>query len=302
MARRLLLIDDDRLQPRVLRQLLEQFRGEKFELEWAPTYEEGLDRLMAGGISACLLDYELGERDGLQLLREAMLRGCPVPILFLTAESAESLELAVLNAGAVDFIVKSEVTPRSLERSLRYALRLADTLEAMRRLATHDELTGLANRRELDRILGEECERSRRFGQPVALVLVDVDHFKAVNDSRGHLAGDGVLREIALRLTREVRNVDRVARIGGDEFCAVLVNTEAGGAAAVAARLVEAVRHAPVTLPDGGTLAVTVSAGSALLPDDARDAAGLRAAADNALYAAKEQGRNRAVGFSAPAA
>lgn len=299
MARRILLIDDDRLQPRIIRVLLEQFRGEKFELEWSASYEEGLDRLMAGGFSACLLDYELGERDGLQLLREAMLRGCPVPILFLTAESAESLELAVLNAGAVDFLVKSEVTPRSLERSLRYALRLADTLEAMRRLATHDELTGLANRRELDRILGEECERSRRFGQPVALVLVDVDHFKGVNDTHGHLAGDAVLREVALRLGSEVRNVDRVVRIGGDEFCAVLVNTEAAGAAAVARRLVETVGQAPVGLPDGSTLAVTVSAGAALLPDDARDAVGLRASADRALYAAKEQGRNRAVAFSA---
>lgn len=300
MARRILLIDDDRLQSRLMRACLEQFRGEKFELEWAASYEEGLDRLMAGGISACLLDYELGERDGLQLLREAVLRGCPTPILFLTAEAAEHLELAVMNAGAFDFLVKGEITARSLERSLRYALRLADTVEAMRRLATHDELTGLVNRREFDRVLGEECERARRFGHPVAVILLDLDQFKAVNDSRGHPAGDAVLREVARRLSQEVRTFDRVARLGGDEFAAVLVNTNAAGAAAVARRLVEAVAQAPVTLPDGSAVSVTASAGSALLPDDARDVVGLRTTADQALYVAKEQGRNRAVAFRAP--
>ena len=93
--------------------------------------------------------------------------------MFLTAESSENVDIQAMEAGALDYLVKGEITPRSLERSLRYALKLGETLEALRRLATRDELTGLANRREYDRILAEEEDRAKRFGQPLCLVIID---------------------------------------------------------------------------------------------------------------------------------
>lgn len=285
MPRKILLIDDDRLQHRLTQAHFGAFQGEGFGLEWAPTYEEGLARLLTGEHAACLLDYQLGGRDGLELIREAAARGCATPIIFLTAESAERVDLAAMEAGALDYLVKGEITPRLLERSLRYALRLGETLAELRRLATRDALTGLLNRREFDRLLAEEAEQSRRLGCPLGLVLADVDHFKRVNDTRGHAAGDAVLRGVAERIALGAPAGGRAARIGGDELAVILPRTDAAGSLAEALRICAAAR-------DG---AVTVSAGAAALAGAACEAGVLLAAADRALYAAKRQGRDRAV-------
>lgn len=298
MSRRVLLIDDDRLQFRVTQAHFGGFPSGSYALEWAATYEDGLARLLSGDYAVCLLDYQLGERDGLQLIREAIAQGCRTPIVFLTAETADRVDIDAMNAGALDYLVKGEITPRMLERSLRYAVKLAETLEALRQLATHDQLTGLLNRREFDRILQEEEPRAMRFGHALALVIVDVDHFKAINDTHGHPIGDAVLREIAQRLAATVRSVDRVVRIGGEEFGLILVESDRAAALHVAQRACAAVRETPVRVGDALALPVTVSAGAAALPQDARTLAALIAAADKAVYAAKAAGRDRAVGFS----
>ncbi|MEY4686999.1 MAG: hypothetical protein RIR76_1022 [Verrucomicrobiota bacterium] len=285
MPRTILLIDDDRLQHRLTQAHFGAFQGERFDLECVATYGDGLARLLTGEFAACLLDYQLGERDGLQLIREATARGCATPIIFLTAESAERVDLAAMEAGALDYLVKGEITPRTLERSLRYALRLGETLAQLRRLATRDSLTGLLNRREFDRLLAEETERARRFGQPVGLVLLDVDHFKRINDTMGHAGGDAVLRGLAERIAGVIRAVDRCARIGGDELAVILPQTDAAGALAAADRIRVEAKAA----------GVTVSAGASALAGAACGTEALLAAADRALYAAKAQGRDRAV-------
>src|SRR3954462_10899673 len=112
MTRKVLLIDDDRLQFRVTQAHFKSFQTDSYELDWASTYDDGLERLMSGVYTACLLDYQLGERDGLQLIREAMARECRTPIVFLTAESGERVDIAAMNAGALDYLVKGEITPR----------------------------------------------------------------------------------------------------------------------------------------------------------------------------------------------
>ena len=175
-----------------------------------------------------------------------------------------------------------------LERSLRYALRLGATLADLRRLATRDALTGLFNRREFDRILEEEAGRARRLGQPLGLVFADVDHFKRINDTRGHAAGDAALRVVAERFVAAVRGVDRVARMGGDEIAAILPATDAAGALEAAGRICAAAAEA----------GFPVSAGAASLVGEACSAAALLSAADRALYAAKDEGRNRSVVWS----
>ena len=287
------MIDDDRLQFRLTQTDFTKFQGELYELEWASTYEDGLAKILGGGYQACLLDYQLGSKDGLQLIREAIAAGCRTPIVFLTADSSPQVDIEAMNAGALDYLVKGEITPRSLERSLRYALKLGETLAALRQLATRDQLTGLLNRREFDRIMAEEAERSRRFGHPLALVMVDIDHFKAVNDTHGHLAGDAVLREVAKTLTAQLRTVDRVARIGGEEFALVLVQTGRSAATEVAQRVVKAVAASPVMIESGVSLRLTISAGLAVLPEDVSWLELLIGAADRSLYAAKRGGRNR---------
>ncbi len=294
MTRKVLLIDDDRLQFRLTQAHFKSFQTDLYELDWASTYEDGIVKLLSGAYVACLLDYQLGERDGLQLIREAMAQGCRTPIVFLTAETADRVDIAAMNAGALDYLVKGEITPRMIERSLRYASKLGDTLEALRRLATRDQLTGLLNRREFDRILQEERERALRFGHALGLVMVDIDHFKSINDTHGHPAGDTVLREVARRIASQVRTVDRVARFGGEEFALILMQTDLESAGDVARRVCLAAARDPIMATDTAALNVTVSAGVAVLPDDARSEAALVAAADRALYAAKQRGRNRA--------
>jgi two-component system, cell cycle response regulator len=291
---RVLVIDDDRLQFRILQAHFKNFKGGAYELIWAETYEDGLSNLMSGTFAVCLLDYRLGDRDGLQLLREATTAGCRTPIVFLTAESADNVDIQAMEAGALDYLVKGEISPRSLERSLRYARNLGDTLEALRRLATRDELTGLSNRREYDRILAEEEDRARRFGNSLSLVIIDLDLFKAVNDAHGHAAGDAVLREASRRVAGSIRTVDRAARIGGEEFALILVQTGREAALEVARRAIAAVSASPIAA-GGASLTVTASAGVAEMPADAKNAADLFIAADGALYAAKAQGRNRVV-------
>jgi two-component system, cell cycle response regulator len=292
---RVLVIDDDRLQFRILQAHFKNFKGGHHDLDWAETYEDGLSKLMSGVYAVCILDYRLGERDGLQLLREATAGGCRTPIVFLTAESADNVDIQAMEAGALDYLVKGEISPASLERSLRYARNLADTLEALRRLATRDELTGLLNRREYDRILAEEEERARRFGHSLSLVVIDLDHFKKINDEHGHASGDAVLREAARRIASSIRTVDRAARIGGEEFALILLQTGREGAQDVARRAIAAVGATPIDTASGVSLTVTASAGVAEYPSDGRSVAELFSAADSALYAAKSAGRNRAV-------
>ncbi len=295
-VRKLLLIDDDRLQQRLLQQHVINFRSGPFELEEAQTYEAGLKKLLSGNYAACLLDYRLDDRDGLALLREARIAGCHTPVIFLTADENEEVDIAAMEAGAADYLVKSALTPRLLERSLRYALKLSETLSQLRLLAQRDALTGLHNRREFQRILEEEWNRSVRFKRPFTLVMIDIDHFKAINDVHGHQIGDEVLKHVASLLAGQVRNVDRVARYGGEEFALMMVEMDRKNAIESVQRLGLLLAETPCYVPQTDlTLPVTLSAGVATSLTDAGNASDLVAAADKALYEAKKGGRNRIV-------
>lgn len=161
------------------------------------------------------------------------------------------------------------------------------------RLSTTDALTGVWNFRYLSMSLAREIERSSRFHRPLAVLMLDLDHFKAVNDTYGHARGDSVLREIAQRVQEHVREVDTFARYGGEEFVVVLPETSVEGATQLADRICQAVRREPFTVPGEEPLHVTVSIGGAAFPAHGSSAATLMRAADKALYVAKEDGRDR---------
>ena len=162
----------------------------------------------------------------------------------------------------------------------------------LRHLSQHDSLTGLLNRRAIEQCLAREAHRLQRFNEPFSVLLVDIDHFKRINDLLGHAAGDEVLRQVAQTLAGEAREVDRVARYGGEEFCVLLPNTEHEGAMQAAERLRAAVHGQEITWGED-TVGVTISTGVACAtrPDEPLDA--LLRRADEALYRAKAQGRNR---------
>jgi diguanylate cyclase (GGDEF)-like protein len=167
------------------------------------------------------------------------------------------------------------------------ALRNARLLSENERLATRDALTGLANRRLFDESLHREVARAQRLTAPLSIVVLDVDHFKQVNDTYGHQTGDAVLREVADALVANTKNYDVIARYGGDEFVVLLPGCHRDDAVRVAERVRDGIARAVGEAP------VTISAGLATLPDNASDAERLMAAADAALYEAKRTGRDR---------
>ena len=170
------------------------------------------------------------------------------------------------------------------------ALRNARLLGENERLATRDSLTGLANRRLFDESLQREVARAQRLSTPVSLLVLDVDHFKQVNDTYGHQTGDSVLREVADALVANTKNYDVAARYGGDEFVVLLPGCRRDDAMRVAERVRKGISRAVDEAP------VTISAGVATVPDNASDAERLMAAADAALYEAKRTGRDRVAG------
>jgi diguanylate cyclase (GGDEF)-like protein/PAS domain S-box-containing protein len=159
-------------------------------------------------------------------------------------------------------------------------------------MATRDPLTGLFNRREMSRVLEEELERARRYQRPMAVLWVDFDHFKDVNDTFGHAAGDSVLRSISRLLMGSVRSVDSIGRFGGEEFVIVLPEMDLEEARETAERLRRKVAEEPQPLGNDQTVPLTISVGVAVYPDHGQTASILCAAADKAMYLAKERGRN----------
>jgi diguanylate cyclase (GGDEF)-like protein len=179
-------------------------------------------------------------------------------------------------------------------------VRMAGMVAAQRTAAITDGLTGLKTRRFFEQCLDTEVQRAGRTGHPVGLLIIDVDHFKRVNDTYGHPGGDRVLAEVARRLTVAARPGSVVARYGGEEFVILLSDLDPARLAAEAEHIRQAIGNTPMAVQSGALLGVTASVGAACFPEHADTAGALVQTADNALYAAKESGRNRAVTSAAP--
>jgi two-component system, cell cycle response regulator len=178
------------------------------------------------------------------------------------------------------------------------AQNLEQTQAKLRELAIKDGLTGVYNRTEFNRRLAAELERSQRYHHSCALVMLDIDFFKKINDSHGHQAGDEALRIVAALLKREVRPTDQVARYGGEEFVIILPEASSEKAGLVAERLRQAIAAQTIPTPQGESLFLTASLGFAAFPVDAQSDDELIAAADQALYVAKGSGRNQVVSYN----
>src|SRR5512139_705845 len=175
--------------------------------------------------------------------------------------------------------------------------RLASTLNLMAGRLEYDSLTGVSSRQEFERSLRNEVERSSRYGHALSLLMIDLDHFKQVNDTYGHPAGDDALRAFARRVQQGLRSPDCLARYGGEEFAVIMPETGADAARNVAERIRTDTASRPLLSLNGQELTITVSVGVATFPQDARTEDDLVAAADRALYAAKSSGRNQVVSY-----
>jgi diguanylate cyclase (GGDEF)-like protein len=296
---KILIADDDSLSRRLLERTLLRAGYEVLPVANGRQAVENLSGPDTPRLA--LLDWMMPELDGPGVCREIRNRRDQSYVYMILLTSRESKEdvVAGLQSGADDYLVKPFIADelkarlRTGERILHLEDRLVEAREQMRFKATHDHLTSLWNRGVIMDLLGRELTRSQRENVCTAIVLGDLDHFKTVNDSYGHLVGDQVLREIARRLLLSVRSYDFVGRYGGEEFLIVLNNCRPESALARAEEIRKSICTRPVQT-DAGPLEVTMSSGLVLSTDwGHRPAEELIHQADSALYAAKTDGRNR---------
>lgn len=247
-------------------------------------------------------DLVMPKFDGLKFLRlhTSYKHAHKIPVIILTAENDLNQKAEILEQGASDYITKPFHDKELLARvGVHYRLKclqdeLRDANERLEALSTKDELTGLCNRRYLERILQEENNRTVRYRTPMAAIMIDIDHFKDINDTYGHAMGDEVLRNIGKLLLEQVRALDTVARYGGEEIVVLLPHTPLEGALQLAERLREKIAllahtNENVTIHKTASFGVAVTdGGEAAVPP-----AQLLQRADAALYRAKQKGRNR---------
>ncbi len=228
-----------------------------------------------------------------------------IPMLFIADHGQESMIARALDLGVNDYVIRpvdpNELTARVLTqiRRKRYNDRLRESLQLSMELAVTDPLTGLSNRRYLDTHLKMLFDRAALRKIPLSICLVDIDHFKDVNDRYGHEAGDDVLREFSTRIRSMVRGADLACRYGGEEFIVVMPNTPLEVASKVAERLREMIEKTPFRLRSGAEISVTASIGLAAISKDYLSQEQLMRRADQALYQAKHEGRNRVVAAAA---
>jgi diguanylate cyclase (GGDEF)-like protein len=244
----------------------------------------------------CVLDVSMPGADGYTVCRELLGQKAGAPlVILLTAHAHTPARVNGLDAGAVDYIVKPFDRQELLAR-VRAALRTKMTQDELAAEAVTDPLTGLLNRSHLVAAVEEYVASAERGGRPLSCLMIDLDHFKSVNDTHGHAAGDAVLCESARRFARTVRRSDVLIRYGGEEFVALLPDTDTIGAVTIAARLRESLASDTVAWRDGAgeplEIAVRASIGVATWRDGLLPAA-LIAEADRALYRAKALGRDR---------
>jgi diguanylate cyclase (GGDEF)-like protein len=283
------LVVDDEPDKRLL--LAFALENEGYQVFTATDGVEGLSAVEVHQPDLIVTDVMMPRMDGYEMIRRV--RGNPqtkfIPVIIQSAARIEGRDVRLgSELGALGYL--TDPTDLDLLRArARTLLELKQYLDSCQEEAFTDHLTGLANRRRFERQLEREVARTERYNRPFCLLLVDIDNFKAVNDTYGHDAGDEALRRVANVIQSGTRGIDTGARIGGDEFAVILPETSLERGLEVAERL----RTAIAALDAEPAVRITASFGIAGLPACARTGDELRAAADAALYEAKRSGRDR---------
>jgi len=295
---KILICDDDQADRKLVRTYLKRMTDREIVLLEAGHTEEIQNALDKGRIDLVLMDNQMPGKSGMEWLAEIAKKQL-VPVVMLTGSGTEEIAAQAFQEGAVGYLPKGSLSQEKLQNIIDVALdkwtRLQQAMadkEKLEILATFDSLTGLYNRRA---ILGKLCELinlANRYKEDFSLSMLDIDHFKRVNDRYGHLTGDEVLEKIAALTSRNIRDTDIVGRYGGEELIIILPKTNLSSAWVVAERLRTIIEKTEMKDSAGNVFAITVSQGLAGWERD-EDATSLISRADEALYKAKEKGRNR---------
>lgn len=295
--RRILVVDDDASSREIVSKALEY---EGYQTRQCENGHEGLKVLHEWSPHLVLLDVNMPGLNGLETLARLRVRDEYVSVIFVSADCQRDDVIRGLDAGADDYVCKPFDVMELMSR-VRSQLRIKDLNDSLKRandrlkeLVDIDDLTGLFNMRSLYKRLDFELDRARRYNRSVSAIMMDLDHFKKVNDRHDHLFGSYVLAEVGKIIRANIRKVDFAARYGGDEFLVVLAEINLEGAKTFANRL--RTRIAETTFKsDNFSIQLSASLGLALVnPTEVTvDARALVRFADRALYKAKENGRNR---------
>jgi len=300
----LLLVEDDDLAAERLLEMLNRPEGTRFEISRVPCIEDALVRLQSDSYDVMLIDLSIHEGYGLDSLLRARAATLSVPIVILTYQRDEEVAMKAARAGAQDYLTKGEVTPDLISRTLLHAIErhrmlreLNEAKQRQRFLATHDSLTELPNRHSFMTQLTSALEEAERSGSELAVMFLDLDGFKTVNDNLGHAVGDELLGDVARRLQGMTRKNDTVARVGGDEFLVFLRDISDQEAPALIAENIREAIEKPYHLA-GCECWISASIGISIYPRDGDEADILIRRADTAMYDVKSSGKNRVREFS----
>ncbi len=286
---RVLIVDDDELATQTYSLALEAGGMKAHAISDPAGVTDAIDRLAPDLI---LLDMNMPGADGLEVARviRQSRRHLSLPIVFLSAERDAARRHEARRIGGDDFISK----PVNLDELAAVVEMRAERAYALRQIMDRDSLTGLLNHARFKHRVASEIDRSRRTDAPFCVAILDIDHFKAVNDTHGHQTGDRVIQMLAHTLTGALRRTDVVARYGGEEFAVLLLDTNLSNASAVIDKIRENFARLGFETP-GAPFSVSFSAGVAQFNPDGHSTESLVRAADKALYKAKAAGRNRVV-------
>lgn len=288
---KVLLVEDNDVDAQLTQDLLSEWSIDEFRITRVKTLGEGLALLGRDRFDAVLLDLSLPDAFGLPTVRQVHATSPTIPVVVLSGVSDQSLALQAVQQGAQDYLVKGQGHPELLARAVRYAIERKRTEERLTYLAQYDHLTGLVNRSLFRDRLIQAMARSKRLQQPIGLMLLDLDRFKAVNDTFGHDMGDDLLKAVSERLKTCVREVDTVARMGGDEFTIILEGVSSDQNILVVAKRITESIATPFEL-QGHHISIGVSIGVTIYPHDDHPVDELLKHADTAMYRAKQQGGN----------
>ncbi len=295
----ILVADNSRPSFELIKTTLISDENMKYEIDAAASSKDALEKASGNNIDLVLVNQKRSGTDGIKMLQDIIKKKLGVPVIMIVAEGEEKLGVKAMDKGAYDFLTKDEVKTVALGRAIRRVMQrrklesdIKESLNKLEKLAIKDGLTGLYNQHHFKEVISREYKKAKRYMQSLSCIMLDLDHFKLVNDTHGHQFGDEVLIQAAEILNRLVRDTDFVARYGGEEFFIVLPNTNLKGAHILAERIRSAFAD-HIFKKEGISEKVTVSVGvSARSDENVVSENELIANADKSLYRAKWRGRN----------